>query len=343
MTERCFSKKQVVIIAEAGVNHNGDMKLARRLIAAAAAANVDAIKFQSFKATSLMRVDAAKAEYQLKTTDQGESQFEMLRRLELTEDAHYELAELCRLLGVEFMSTPFDLDSARFLDRLGLKSFKVSSGDMTNVPLLRFLAGLGRQVIVSTGMGEMGEVKACVDIMLSAGLAPEKIVLLHCTTSYPTTFGEVNLLAITALREEFPDLAIGFSDHTPGIEASLAAVALGAKVIEKHFTLDINLPGPDHRASLDPPELFRLVAGIRRVEQALGDGCKRPLSAEKANMPVARKSIVAARDIAAGELLSEDNLTTKRPGDGISPLLWDQVVGSRAVKAFKADENIELK
>ncbi|MDR1658499.1 MAG: N-acetylneuraminate synthase [Deltaproteobacteria bacterium] len=336
-------RESVYIIAEAGVNHNGDLKLAKRLVAVAAAANVDAIKFQSFRASGVMRIDAAKAEYQLQTTDQTESQYEMVRRLELSEDSHHELVELCQLLGLEFLSTPFDLESAGMLDRLGLRSFKVSSGDMTNVPLLRFLASLGRPVIISTGMGEMEEIRSCVDIMLTAGLATEKLTLLHCTTSYPTTFEEANILAITTLQKEFPQLAIGFSDHTQGIEASLAAVALGAKVIEKHFTLDKSLPGPDHRASLEPPELISLVSGIRRVEQALGDGRKRSLKTEKANISVARKSIVAARDIEAGEVLTEDNLTTKRPGDGLSPLLWDQALGSRAVRAFKADENIELK
>jgi N-acetylneuraminate synthase len=334
--------RPVYIIAEAGVNHNGDLKLAKRLVAAAAAAGADAVKFQSFKAAKLLRADAPKADYQRQTTEAGESQYEMLRRLELSEEAHFELADLCAKLDIEFMSTPFDLDSARFLAGLGLSRFKVSSGDLTNLPLLRYLGGLGRPVIVSTGLAEPDEIKAGAEALLKAGLGPEKITLLHCTTSYPTPFEDVNLLAISTLKKEFPELSIGFSDHSPGLEASLAAVALGAEVIEKHFTLDKNLPGPDHRASLDLKELIDLTAGLRRVEKALGDGRKSMRAAEKPNKPVARKSLVAARDIAAGEIFSEENLTAKRPGDGLSPLMWDQVIGRRAARAFMADENIEL-
>lgn len=332
----------IFIIAEAGVNHNGDIKLARRLVAAAAAAGADAIKFQSFKAANLLRANAPKADYQINTTGGAESQYDMLRRLELSEADHLELAELCNRLDIEFLSTPFDLESARFLNSLGLRRFKVSSGDMTNVPLLRYLGGLNRPVIISTGMADLKEIRAGVKVILQAGLKPEQLTLLHCTTSYPTPFEEVNLLAITSLKKEFPTVAIGFSDHTPGIEASLAAAALGAAVIEKHFTLNKNLAGPDHQASLEPQELIALAAGLRIVEKALGDGLKRPLSAELANRPVARKSIVAARDIVAGEIFTEENLTTKRPGDGLSPLLWDQVVGGQAVRDFKANENIEL-
>lgn len=335
-------KKPVYIIAEAGVNHNGELRLARRLTAAAAVAGVDAVKFQTFKADRLVRRQAVKAAYQLQTTDSAENQHQMLRRLELSENAHHDLVRLCSELDLEFLSTPFDQESAFFLKELGLECFKVSSGDLTNVPLLRFLAESGKRVIVSTGLAELREVEACVDILVKAGLKTENLTLLHCTTSYPTPFEEANLLAITTLKKEFAEIAIGFSDHTPGVEASLAAIALGATVIEKHFTLDKNLPGPDHRASLEPDELGALVAGIRRVEAALGDGCKKPRPVEIANLNVARKSIVAACDIASGEMFTENNLTVKRPGDGLSPLKWDDVLGLRAKRAFKADENIEL-
>ncbi|MBF0311277.1 MAG: N-acetylneuraminate synthase, partial [Magnetococcales bacterium] len=329
----------VFIIAEAGVNHNGDLDLARRLVVAAKKAGADAVKFQTFKAAALVTRDAAKARYQEATTEAAESQKAMLQRLELSEADHVALLACCRQEGIRFLSSAFDLESLALLQRLGLDPLKLPSGELTNLPYLRRVGAMGRRLIVSTGMASLGEVEAALDVLEKAGTSRDKITLLHCTTSYPTPPESVNLQAMATLAAAF-GTAVGYSDHTEGIAVSIAAVALGAVVIEKHFTLDRTLPGPDHQASIEPEELAALVRGIRMVERARGDGIKRPAAAEVDNTPVARKSIVAARGIRCGEVLSDENLTVKRPGTGISPMCWDQVCGRVAGRDYREDEFI---
>ncbi|WP_339798990.1 N-acetylneuraminate synthase [uncultured Marinobacter sp.] len=331
-----------LIIAEAGVNHNGDMALAKELIAAAAAAGADLVKFQTFKAANIISRNAPKAEYQKGATDPQESQQEMVRKLELTRENHLELIAECQKQGIGFFSTAFDKDSIDLLEELGgTDVVKVPSGELTNLPYLRYLTRHGKQVLLSTGMANMGEIEAAIDVVEQAGTPREKITVLHCTTEYPTPMGDVNLRAMVNIGKAF-GVSVGYSDHTPGIEVPIAAVALGATVIEKHFTLDRNLPGPDHRASLEPHELTAMVQGIRNIEKALGDGIKRPSPSELKNKPIARKSLVAARPIKAGEPFSEENLMAKRPGTGISPMQWDEVIGRTAPRDFSEDELIEL-
>lgn len=332
---------RVLIIAEAGVNHNGDMALAIRLIEAAARAGADVVKFQTFNAKRLVTVNAAKASYQVQATGGNETQLEMLRRLELTEDMHRELQSHCARAGIEFLSTGFDAESVAMLVGLGVNLFKVPSGEITNLPYLRYIGGLGGRVLLSTGMATLDEVGAALAVVESAGTPRSRITVLHCTTEYPTPMHDVNLLAMLTMRDNF-GVEVGYSDHTKGIEVSIAAVSMGARVIEKHFTLDRNLPGPDHAASLEPDELDALVASIRNIEVALGDGVKRLAGSEAANRLIARKSIVASRGILAGERLSAENLTTKRPGTGISPMAWDDVIGTVALRDFAADELIEI-
>ncbi len=313
----------VFVIAEAGVNHNGDLKLARALIDVAVEAGADAVKFQTFRADRLATPNAPKAEYQLQTTGDAESQFEMLRRLELSADAHRELKAYCHERGIIFLSTPFDEESVDLLDELGVAGFKISSGDLTNSPLLEHVAGKGKPVILSTGMSELSELIEAVSVLNTAGC--ENPVLLHCVSNYPTDPAEVNLRAMQTMRSAF-DVPVGFSDHTEGIDVALAAVALGACVIEKHFTLDRTLPGPDHRASLEPTELRELVRSIRRVETALGNGRKVPTASELETAKVARRSLVAARDISAGATLKRDMVVMRRPGTGMSPALLDTLL-----------------
>lgn len=335
------SHPRTLIIAEAGVNHNGDLAMARRLVEAAAAAGADVVKFQTFKADDLVSPAARKAAYQLAATGGEDSQHAMLRRLELSEADHTELQELCEERGIEFLSTAFDLSSLDYLFGLGVRRLKVPSGEITNLPYLRKVGASAKPVILSTGMSSLGDVEAALDALEQAGTPRDRCVLLHCTTEYPAPFSEVNLRAMQTLRDAF-GTAVGYSDHTRGIEIAIAAVALGASVIEKHFTLDRDLPGPDHKASLEPQELAAMVAAVRNVEVALGDGIKRATASEVANRGVARKSIVASRPIAAGEVLDVTNLAAKRPAGGLSPMLWDEVIGRKAPRAFAPDEAIEL-
>jgi N-acetylneuraminate synthase len=332
---------KTIIIAEAGVNHNGDLELARQLVASAAAAGADFVKFQTFVAEKIISREAPKAEYQRGTTDPGESQFEMVRKLELSRTHHEVLIEECRRHGIGFFSTAFDRESFDLLVELGLDMVKIPSGELTNLPLLRYMTRLGLPTMLSTGMANLGEIEAAIAAIEAAGTPRERITVLHCTTEYPAPMEDVNLRSMLSMKSAF-GVEVGYSDHTPGIEVPIAAVALGATVIEKHFTLDRNLPGPDHQASLEPDELKRMVDAIRNIERALGDGIKRPSPSELKNKPIARKSLVACRAIAAGEVFSADNITAKRPGTGISPMRWDEVIGRRAVRAFAVDELIEL-
>ncbi len=332
---------KVIIIAEAGVNHNGSMELARRMVRAAAVAGADFVKFQTAVPELVISAFAPKAEYQKETTGSAESQLEMCRAIHLPLSAYAELAELCRREGIGFMSTPFDLVSIDCLAPLGMEYWKIPSGEITNLPYLRKIGARGEKVIMSTGMATLAEVAQAVDILEAVGTPRSNIWLLHCTTQYPAPYASVNLRAMDALAT-LGCAGVGYSDHTQGIEVSVAAVAMGAKVIEKHFTLDRTMEGPDHRASLEPDELAALVSACRHVEAALGDGVKDVADAERANIEVARKSIVASRAIAAGEIFTEDNITVKRPGNGISPLLWDKVLGLAAPRSFSPDELIEI-
>ena len=332
---------QVLIIAEAGVNHNGSFHRAMQMVDTARDCGVDYIKFQTFKADRIANSMAAQAQYQTRNLGNEGSQVDMLRRLELSYDSFGQLARHCADTGVRFLSTPFDLESIDFLASLGMDYMKIPSGEITNLPYLRKIAGLGIPVIMSTGMCSLREVEAAVSVMLRGGLSLSDLTLLHCNTEYPTPYSDVNLRAMETLRQTF-GTKVGYSDHTRGIEVSVAAVALGASVIEKHFTLDKSLPGPDHIASLDPAELKEMVRAIRNVAAALGSPEKRVSPSEAKNIAVARKSIVASRRIEKGEQLTDENLTTKRPGSGISPMRWDDVTGTPAIRTFQPDELIEL-
>jgi N,N'-diacetyllegionaminate synthase len=328
------------IIAEAGVNHNGDLNAAFDLIDAAAAAGADVAKFQTFTAKRIVTTSARKAEYQKQATDPSESQLDMLTRLELTPHMHEALIARCAERGIRFLSTAFDIESLDLLAQLGLTTFKVPSGEITNLPYLRHLGRFGSRVLLSTGMATLGEIEAALVALEQSGTPRRLVTVLHCTTDYPTTMADVNLRAMTTLRDAF-GVDVGYSDHTQGIEVPIAAVALGASVIEKHFTLDRNLPGPDQKASLEPAELRQMVVAIRNIEVAMGDGIKRPGAAESLNRAVARKSLVAACAIAAGDVFSERNVAVKRPGTGISPMRWDEVIGRRAQRDYAQDELIE--
>ena len=334
-------KNQTLIIAEAGVNHNGDLARARQLIDAAAKAGADLVKFQTFSANRLVTRTAAKADYQTQTTDNKESQHEMLRRLELTAEMHKELIAHCAARNIGFFSTAFDIESVDLLVSLGQDHFKIPSGEITNLPYLRHIGRLGQAVILSTGMATLGEIESAIDVLEQAGTPRANITVLHCTTEYPTPMAEVNLRAMQSIQRAF-GVEVGYSDHTPGIEVAIAAVAMGASVIEKHFTLDRNLPGPDHKASLEPEELMAMVAAIRNIEIALGDGIKRLTQSEARNKPVMRKSLVASQTIKAGEIFSAKNITAKRPGTGISPMRWDEVIGRTASRDFAEDELIDI-
>lgn len=333
---------RTLIIAEAGVNHNGSLDLARQLIDAAAAAGVDYVKFQTFRADKLVTRTARQAAYQSRNLGHSEeSQYTMLKRLELSPDDHRALIDHCNTKGVRFFSTAFDLESIAFLDSLGLPLWKVPSGEITNFPYLRAIGLTGKPVILSTGMATLDEIEAAVGVLTRFGTPRNGITLLHCTTEYPAPKDQVNLRAMQTMHERF-GLPVGYSDHTEGIEIPVAAVAMGATVIEKHFTLDRSLPGPDHKASLEPDELTAMVRQIRAVKSALGNGVKEPTPAERPNIPIARKSIVAATAIQRGELFTEENLTAKRPGTGLSPMLWESVVGQTAPHDFESDQPIEL-
>jgi N,N'-diacetyllegionaminate synthase len=327
----------VFIIAEAGVNHNGSVRLAKELIDVAVDAGVDAVKFQTFKTENLVSKTAQKADYQKENMNDGNnSQFEMLKKLELDVRTHKELMEYCQGKNIIFLSTPFDHESIDMLDDLGLEIFKIPSGEITNLPYLRHIGSLGKEVILSTGMSDIGEVEDALDILYKAGTKKENITVLHANTMYPTPMQDVNLRAMQTLGATF-DIAYGYSDHTLGIEVPIAAVALGATVIEKHFTLDKTMQGPDHKASLEPDELKAMVKAVRNIEVALGSSIKKPSPSEIPNMKVARKSLVAKCSIKKGELFSEENITVKRAGGGISPMRWDEILGSVASKDYEMD------
>lgn len=328
----------VTIIAEAGVNHNGDMSIAKELIEKAAEAQADIVKFQTFQGKHLVSKGAEKAAYQKETTDIQETQLDMIKKLELSLDQHHLLMAHCQKKQIQFLSTPFDLESIALLSQLGLDTFKIPSGEITNLPYLEKIAKLKKKVILSTGMSNLGEVESAVTILNKFGTTD--ITLLHCTTEYPAPYEDVNLRAMVTLKQAF-GLPVGYSDHTKGIEVSVAAVAMGATLIEKHFTLDKNMEGPDHKASLDPEELTQLVRSIRHIEKAMGEGRKKVSTAEEKNMVIARKSIIAKTVIKKGEAFTEENLTTKRPGSGISPMRWYEVLGSVASRDYGEDELID--
>lgn len=328
----------VFIIAEAGVNHNGSLALACKLVDAAKEAGADCIKFQTFKSEKLVSCNAQKADYQKNTTGEG-SQVEMLKKLELSYDEFFILKSYCDKVGICFLSTPFDVDSINFLNCIDMPFWKIPSGEVTNYPYLLALAKTRKPVVMSTGMCDLNEIRAAIKVMVDNGV--KDIKLLHCNTEYPTPFEDVNLKAMQTIKEEF-GYEIGYSDHTKGIEVPIAAVAMGATVIEKHFTLDCNMKGPDHKASLEPNELAAMVSGIRHIEVALGNGKKVVSDSEKANLGIVRKSIIARKVIKKGELLTEDNITTKRPGTGISPMRWNDVLGTNAIRDFEEDELIEV-
>lgn len=328
----------VYIIAEAGVNHNGSFDLACKLVDAAKSAGVDCIKFQTFKSKNLVSHTAQKADYQKNTTGDG-SQVDMLKKLELSYDEFIALKKYCDKVGITFLSTPFDFDSIDFLNSIDMPFWKIPSGEITNLPYLLALARTGKPVVMSTGMCEIEEIEAAIKVLRENGI--KDIKLLHCNTEYPTPFEDVNLRAMQTMRDAF-GLEVGYSDHTKGIEVPVAAVAMGASVIEKHFTLDRNMEGPDHKASLEPGELAAMVSSIRHIEKALGNGDKTPSPSEQKNISIARKSIVAKKLIKAGDEFTEENITVKRPGSGISPMKWFEVLGTKATRDFQEDELIEL-
>lgn len=330
---------KVLIIAEAGVNHNGSLELAMKMADEAKASGADIVKFQTGIPEKVISRFAEKADYQKKTTGSSESQLDMVRKLMLKFDDFIRLKHHCEEIGIKFLSTPFDLDSIDFLDKLGCELWKIPSGEITNLPYLLRIARTKKPILLSTGMSTLEEVRQAMNILTSNGSGT--ITLLHCTTEYPAPFTDINLKAMLTMRNEFA-CEVGYSDHTPGIEAAIAAAALGASVIEKHFTLDRNMTGPDHKASLEPGELCEMVRAIRNVELALGTGIKEPSDSELKNISIARKSIVASRAVMKGEIFTESNITTKRPGSGISPMRWFEVLGTMAVRDFQEDEMIEL-
>jgi N,N'-diacetyllegionaminate synthase len=332
--------KKTYIIAEAGVNHNGSLELAKKMIDAAVVAGADAVKFQTFKAEKVISKYAPKAEYQKKTTGADESQLEMVKKLELDEVAHKELLACCRFRNIQFLSTPFDLESIDLLNKLGLEIFKIPSGEITNLPYLRKVGSLKKEIILSTGMSDLGEIKNALNVLTGTGMKLKDITVLHCNTEYPTPMQDVNLKAMQTIKSAFPGVHVGYSDHTEGIEVSIAAVAMGATIIEKHFTLNKNMEGSDHKSSLDPDELTAMVKATRNIETALGTGTKKPSQSELKNVPIARKSIIAAKNIQKGELFTEENLTVKRPGTGISPMRWDEIIGQVVKKDYEEDELI---
>ena len=335
--------EHTIIIAEAGVNHNGSIELAKQLVDRAVEAGVDYIKFQTFKASKLVTKAAKQAEYQQKNIGKkSDSQYQMLKKLELSPEDHKTLIAYCKEKGIKFLSTAFDYDSIEYLHTLNLGLWKVPSGEVTNYPFLKRVAAYNEKTILSTGMSDMVDVRAAVEALYKNGLSKDNLILLHCNTEYPTPFEDVNLKVLDTLRKEF-GVEVGYSDHTKGIEVPIAAVAIGATVIEKHFTLDRNMEGPDHKASLEPDELIAMVSAIRNIEKAVGgDGTKHISESERKNIAIARKSIVASKDIKKGELLTEENLTAKRPGTGISPMRWEEVIGTKAVRNFKEEELIEI-
>jgi len=327
----------VFIIAEAGVNHNGSIKLAYKLIDVASASGVNAVKFQTFKAENLVSKNAQKAEYQKQTTNPSESQFNMLKKLELDANAHRRLIDYCDKKDIIFLSTPFDYESIELLNKLKLQIFKIPSGEITNLTYLRHIGSLGKEVILSTGMSTLKEIEEALIILTSAGTSKENITILHANTMYPSPMEDVNLRAMQTIQDKF-GVAVGYSDHTLGIEVDIAAVAMGAAIVEKHFTLDKTMDGPDHKSSISPEELKAMVSSIRNIEKALGSSIKKPSKSEKPNITMARKSIVASKSIKKGELFTEKNITTKRPGTGISPMEWDSIIGKVAKRDYQIDD-----
>lgn len=332
---------KVIIIAEAGVNHNGDINLAKKLVDEASIAGVDYVKFQTFKAEKIASKFAGQADYQTKNTGKDEGQLKMLKKLELSYDDHLALIAYCKTKDIRFLSTPFDLESIDLLKELGLRLGKIPSGEITNLPYLRKMAASFDELLMSTGMADMKEISDAIEVITAEGFSKDNLVILHCNTEYPTPYDDVNLNAMQSIAREF-GVRVGYSDHTDGIDVPIAAVALGACVIEKHFTLDRIMEGPDHKASLEPKELLAMVKSIRNIEIALGTHEKKPTKSELRNRQIARKSIVAATLIKKGEIFSDSNVTTKRPGSGISPMLWNKVIGTVAKRDFKTDELIEL-
>lgn len=335
--------QHVLIIAEAGVNHNGSIEIAKQLVDKAVEAGVDVIKFQTFKAEKLVSKSAKQAEYQKKNigSEADDSQYNMLKKLELSEQDHQTLINYCQQKGIKFFSTAFDLESIDYLHSLNLGLWKIPSGEITNYPYIKKIAQYGEPVILSTGMCELDDVSAAMNALIKNGVKQNQITILHCNTEYPTPYEDVNLKAMLELQEQY-QVKVGYSDHTRGIEVPIAAVALGATVIEKHFTLDRNMPGPDHKASLEPEEMKAMVTAIRHIEQALGDGHKKVSPSEQKNITIARKSIVAACPIKKGKTLTEQNLTVKRPGTGVSPMRWEEVLGTKAIKDFAEEDLIEI-
>ena len=331
---------KTIIIAEAGVNHNGDIETAKKLIDAAADSGVDYIKFQTFKADRIVTKNAKKADYQIKNQDKSnDSQFNMLKKLELTEKDHYKLIEYCKSKKIKFMSSAFDIEGLKLLNKLNLDFFKIPSGEITNYPYLNKISKFNKKVVLSTGMSNIGEVKIALDILINSGTKKNNIIVLHANTEYPTQMQDVNLRAMVTMGKEF-GVNFGYSDHTLGIEVDIAAVAIGAKCIEKHFTLNCQMEGPDHKASLEPHELKAMVEAIRNIELALGNGVKKPSKSEFQNIQIVRKSIVAKNKIKKGEILSESNLAVKRPGRGLSPMKWDKILGTKAKKNYHEDDLI---
>ncbi len=336
-----LKSKGVFIIAEAGVNHNGDINLAKKLIDVAAEAGADAVKFQTFKAKNIVSGHAQKANYQKETTGTEENQLQMIQKLELDYNAHQELIDYCNTKKILFLSSPFDIESIQLLNDLGLPIFKIPSGEITNLPYLEEIGKYKKQIILSTGMATLDEVGQALKILVQNGTAKDNITVLQCNTEYPTPYKDVNLKAMQTIKNEF-NVEIGYSDHTQGIEVPIAATALGAKVIEKHFTLERNMPGPDHRASLEPDDLKAMVSAIRNIEMSLGHGRKEPSPSENKNRDIARKSIVAQKEIKKGEVFTIKNITVKRPGTGISPMSWYNIIGKKAKQDFKPDDLIEI-
>jgi len=327
----------VLIIAEAGVNHNGEIALAKNLIDIASHAGADIVKFQTFKTENILEANAPKAGYQIQTTGIEESQFEMVKKFELDFESHIELMEYCKIKNIEFLSSPFDLDSIDVIQRLGLEIFKIPSGELTNLPYLRKIGKIGSMVILSTGMADLAEVESALNILIDSGTNKEDITILHCNTEYPTPFEDVNLNAMLTIRDKL-GVDVGYSDHTTGIEIPIAAVALGATIIEKHITINRNLKGPDHKSSLEPHELKNMVTAIRNIEVALGDGIKKPSSSEIANKDIVRKSIHIKKSLPKGHIIESSDLVMKRPGYGISPMLMDSLIGRKLVIDLKSDE-----
>ena len=330
---------KTIIIAEAGVNHNGSIEVAKKLIDVATQSGADFVKFQTFKAETLVTQKADKADYQKNITDKGETQFEMLKKLELDRNAHEELITYCNTKDIQFLSTPFDHDSIELLNELNMPVFKIPSGEITNLPYLRHIGGMDKPIIMSTGMATLEEAREAMNVLIDSGLNKNDLTIMHCNTEYPTPMSDVNLKAMLTMRDELK-VKVGYSDHTLGIEVPIAAVSIGATVIEKHFTLDRTLPGPDHAASLEPKELIEMVSAIRNIGIAMGNGVKKPSHSEEKNIQIARKSIVAKKPIAKGELFTEKNLTVKRPGNGVSPMVWDDIIGKISDKSYSKDDLI---